>query len=77
MPKVQRIVWTVTEGTVAASLLVEGGLNALQTAVIATGLPFAVILVLMCYMVYLGLNNEYKILRSEQFADRIDHLTTE
>ncbi|ELZ32577.1 glycine betaine transport protein [Halogeometricum pallidum JCM 14848] len=77
VPKVQRIFWAVTEGAVAATLLIGGGLGALQTAVITTGLPFAVILVLMCYTVYLGLDNEYEILRSEQFADRIDHLTAE
>jgi choline/glycine/proline betaine transport protein len=77
VPRVQRIFWAVTEGTVAASLLVGGGLSALQTAVVATGLPFAVILVVMCYTVYLGLDNEYEILRSEQFADRIDDLTAE
>jgi hypothetical protein len=29
-----------------------------------------VILVLMCYTVYLGLDNEYEILASEQFAER-------
>ncbi|ERG96824.1 BCCT family transporter [Haloquadratum walsbyi] len=70
VPKTQRIFWAVTEGTVAATLLVGGGLSALQTASITTGLPFAVILVLMCYTVYLGLDNEYEILSSEQFAER-------
>jgi len=70
VPKTQRIFWAVTEGTVAATLLIGGGLSALQTASITTGLPFAVILVLMCYTVYLGLDNEYEILASEQFAER-------
>ncbi len=46
-PVAQRIFWAVTEGMVAAALLVAGGLTALQTAAIATGLPFAFILVLM------------------------------
>ena len=77
VPKVQRVFWAVTEGAVAAMLLVGGGLSALQTAVITTGLPFAVILVVMCYTVYLGLDNEYEILRSDQFADRIENLTAE
>ncbi len=77
VPKVQRIFWAVAEGAVAATLLVGGGLSALQTAVITTGLPFAVILVLMCYTVYLGLDNEYEILKSDQFADRIENLTSE
>jgi choline/glycine/proline betaine transport protein len=75
VPKAQRIFWAVTEGAVAATLLIGGGLNALQTAAITTGLPFAVILTLMCYTVYLGLDNEYQILESEEFAERIEDLT--
>ena len=77
VPKVQRIFWAVTEGAVAALLLVGGGLGALQTAAITTGLPFAVILCLMCYTVYLGLDNEHEILESEAFAERIEDLTAE
>jgi choline/glycine/proline betaine transport protein len=77
VPKVQRIFWAVTEGAVAALLLIGGGLGALQTAAITTGLPFAVILCLMCYTVYLGLDNEHEILESEAFAERIEDLTAE
>ena len=76
VPKTQRVFWAVTEGGVAAVLLVGGGLTALQTAAITTGLPFAAILTLMCYTVYLGLDNEYEILESEAFADRIEDMTT-
>jgi choline/glycine/proline betaine transport protein len=75
--KTQRIFWALTEGAVAAILLIGGGLTALQTAAISTGLPFAVILLLMCYTVYLGLDNEYQILESEEFAERIEDLTAE
>jgi len=75
VPKVQRIFWALTEGAVAAILLWGGGLNALQTAAITTGLPFAFILCLMCYTVYLGLSNEYEILESEEFAETIEELT--
>ncbi|MEF8978657.1 MAG: BCCT family transporter [Haloarculaceae archaeon] len=77
VPKVQRIFWAITEGAVAAILLWGGGLGALQTAAITTGLPFAVILCLMCYTVYLGLSNEYEILESEEFAQTIEDLTAE
>ncbi len=77
VPRTQRIFWALTEGAVAAILLIGGGLTALQTAAISTGLPFAVILLLMCYTVYLGLDNEYQILRSEEFADRIEDLAEE
>ncbi|WP_246989398.1 BCCT family transporter [Halorientalis marina] len=77
VPKTQRIFWAVTEGGVAAVLLLGGGLGALQTAAITTGLPFAVILCLMSYTVYLGLRNEYEILESEEFAETIEELTAE
>ncbi|MDS0280712.1 BCCT family transporter [Haloarcula onubensis] len=75
VPKTQRIFWALTEGAVASILLIGGGLTALQTAAITTGLPFAVILTLMCYTVYLGLNNEYQILESEEFAETIADLS--
>jgi choline/glycine/proline betaine transport protein len=75
VPKTQRIFWAVTEGAVASVLLIGGGLTALQTAAITTGLPFAFILCLMCYTVYLGLKNEYDILESEEFAETIEELT--
>jgi len=74
VPKTQRVFWAVTEGGVAAVLLWGGGLNALQTAAITTGLPFAAILCLMCYTVYLGLSNEYEILESQEFAETISDL---
>jgi choline/glycine/proline betaine transport protein len=31
----------------------------------------------MCYTVYLGLDNEYEILESDTFAQRIEELTAE
>lgn len=48
-PVWQRIFWSVTEGVIAAALLVAGGLSALQTATIASALPFTVIMLLMCW----------------------------
>ena len=58
-PLVQRIFWAVLEGLVAAVLLFGGGLVALQTAAITTGLPFSVILLGMCVALHKGLA-EYK-----------------
>jgi len=54
-PKIQRIFWAVLEGAVAATLLVGGGLVALQTAAITTGLPFAVVLLGMIVALHKGL----------------------
>ncbi|MGD8783843.1 MAG: BCCT family transporter [Thioalkalispiraceae bacterium] len=54
-PVPQRIFWATTEGVVAAALLIAGGLTALQTAAIATGLPFAFILIVMMFSLHRGL----------------------
>jgi choline/glycine/proline betaine transport protein len=55
-PVAQRVFWAVTEGVVAAALLVAGGLTALQTAAIATGLPFAVLLLLLIWSFHRALS---------------------
>ncbi|MDH6279951.1 BCCT family transporter [Prescottella agglutinans] len=50
-PKVTRVYWSVLEGVAAAVLLLVGGagsLTALQTASIATAVPFSIIMVLAC-----------------------------
>lgn len=75
VPRAQRIFWAIIEGTVAALLLYGGGLGALQTAAVTTGLPFAAVLLLMCYTVYLGLDNEYQILESEAFREQIQEIS--
>lgn len=54
-PKPQRLFWAILEGAVAAVLLLGGGMVALQTAAICTGLPFAVVMFLMCFAVIKGL----------------------
>ncbi|MFW5975430.1 MAG: BCCT family transporter, partial [Desulfosalsimonas sp.] len=55
-PVLSRLFWAITEGAVAAALLLGGGLAALQTATITTGLPFAIILLGMCFALYRGLS---------------------
>lgn len=66
-PVGQRIFWALAEGGVAAVLLLGGGLKALQTASIATGLPFTIILLVMCYSLYKGLKEDYKELKKREF----------
>ncbi|MGM0431154.1 MAG: BCCT family transporter [Spirochaetota bacterium] len=65
-PVAQRVFWASMEGLVAAILLIGGGLQALQTASIITGLPFAIILMLMCFSLYKGLNKEYEALQARK-----------
>lgn len=58
-PVPQRLFWAILEGVVAAVLLIGGGLVALQTAAIATGLPFAMVLLVMCVSLRRGFR-DYK-----------------
>ena len=58
-PVGQRIFWALSEGAVAGTLLLGGGLAALQTAAVTTGLPFAIILFVMCFSLYKGLQEEW------------------
>jgi choline/glycine/proline betaine transport protein len=62
-PAAQRVFWAITEGVVAAALLTGGGLLALQTAAISTGLPFALVLVVMCFGLYRSFRDEIPPLR--------------
>ena len=58
-PVPQRIFWALVEGLCAAALLLGGGLVALQSASITTGLPFTFVLIIMCYSLYRGLQQEH------------------
>jgi len=53
-----RVFWGVVIGLVAAALLVAGGLNALQTALIAAALPLSVVVLVMTAGVLLSLFRE-------------------
>jgi len=57
-PLPQRVFWCTFEGAVAIVLLIGGGLGALQAMVISTGLPFTVVLLLMCWAILKGLMSE-------------------
>ncbi len=57
-PIPQRVFWCTFEGLIAIALLIGGGLGSLQAMVISTGLPFTVILLLMCWAIFKGLQSE-------------------
>src|SRR5690606_35664892 len=67
-PVWQRVFWAVTEGVVAAVLLLAGGLAALQTGAIASGLPLAAILLVVCYGLFTALRQETRRQQSLQFG---------
>ncbi|PQO22690.1 BCCT transporter [Rhodobacteraceae bacterium WD3A24] len=57
-PVSQRVFWATFEGLVAIALLLGGGLGALQAMAVSTGLPFAIVLLLGCYAIVVGLMRE-------------------
>ncbi|MHA6325815.1 BCCT family transporter [Roseivivax sp. CAU 1753] len=57
-PVPQRVFWCLVEGAVAIALLLGGGLSSLQAMVISTGLPFTIVLLVMCFAIYKGLRSE-------------------
>ncbi len=72
-PVGQRIFWAIVEGSVAAVLLIGGGLQALQTATIVTGLPFAIILIVMCFSLYKGLSEDLRKLKKRESQKELEN----
>jgi len=57
-PVPQRIFWATVQGLLAAALLYGGGqqaLTALQAGTVAAGIPFTLVLLLICFSLYKGL----------------------
>ena len=57
-PVIQRVFWCTLEGLVAIALLLGGGLSALQGAAVSTGIPFTLVVLIMCYCLWLALRAE-------------------
>ena len=73
-PVLSRLFWAILEGAVAATLLVGGGLTALQTATIVTGLPFAVVVLGMAVSLYRGFIDYTS---PQEFALKTEHKAAE
>jgi choline/glycine/proline betaine transport protein len=57
-PILSRATWAILLGILAGVLLYAGGLRALQTSVVITGVPFAIIVVFACRKFYKSLEKE-------------------
>ncbi|QSX34954.1 BCCT family transporter [Shewanella avicenniae] len=57
-PVWQRVFWALAEGVVASALLLAGGLKALQTASIASAMPFLIVMILMCVGLFKALKDD-------------------
>lgn len=69
-----RVFFVVITALLAASLLLSGGLVALQTAAIIIALPFSVVMLLICWSTVLAFSRErraYELARRAQLVDDI------
>ena len=57
-PIISRVTWAILLGILAGVLLFAGGLTALQTSVVITGVPFSIIVVFACRHFYKSLESE-------------------
>ncbi|MDA8226137.1 MAG: BCCT family transporter, partial [Desulfitobacterium hafniense] len=56
--------WGIAQGAITIMLILVGGtaaLKALQTASIAAAFPFMLIMLVMCYSIYKGLNEDQQL----------------
>ncbi|MDO6620562.1 MULTISPECIES: BCCT family transporter [unclassified Shewanella] len=65
-PVGQRVFWAILQGVVASVLLLAGGLQALQTAAIASAMPIMIVMLLMCLGLYKALQDDRLKLESVQ-----------
>ena len=76
-PKIQRLFWVLSQGVIAAVLLVAGGLSALQAVAIIAGFPFAIVVFVMMYCLWRGLTRDRLTLyRNQQWyitAESAEH----
>lgn len=56
----QRIFWAAAQGVVAATLLLAGGLEALQNVITSLGLPFCLLLLFMAVSLFRALRADYR-----------------
>ncbi|TLS38923.1 BCCT family transporter [Pseudalkalibacillus caeni] len=64
--KLVKIIWGSLISGIAAILLLSGGLEALQSAAIASALPFAVVIIAMSVSITIALKNDLKDQKSKE-----------
>ncbi|KAB1650512.1 BCCT family transporter [Pseudoclavibacter endophyticus] len=74
-PVWSRVLWAVLEGALAITLLLAGGLGALQAGSLITALPFSIILILMCIATVRALRYEHRQLEYRQTMERLERVT--
>jgi len=68
-PRAQRVFWALAEGAVAATLLVAGGLQALRSAALTTGLPIAAFLLVGMWGLFRALRMDVRRSKRPRLAE--------
>lgn len=76
-PVPQRIFWAFMEGLVAAILLVGGGLVALQSATVAAGIAFSLVILVALYSLKKGLDEELDSMEGRERVEEVEQLSRE
>ena len=71
-PVPQRVFWAIMEGAVAAILLLGGGLLALQSASVASGALFAVVLLVAIYSMKTAFDEELELIEIEEVTEDLE-----
>ena len=72
-PAPQRVFWAAIQGLIAGVLLYGGGkdaLNALQAGTVVTGIPFTVVLLLICFSLFKGLASHQKEITAKSATNK-------
>ncbi|MFB7638198.1 BCCT family transporter [Peribacillus butanolivorans] len=61
-----KIIWGIIIAAISVVLIMTGGLAGLQSALVATAVPLAILMLIMCYSTYKGLKAELHLMNEKQ-----------
>ncbi|EGQ26301.1 BCCT family transporter [Mammaliicoccus sciuri] len=67
-----KIVWGVIIAAISVVLIMTGGLAGLQSALVATAIPIAVLMLFMCYSTFIGLREEAAIISGREAKEKAE-----
>ncbi|MFS0576358.1 BCCT family transporter [Sporosarcina sp. 179-K 3D1 HS] len=67
-----KIIWGVVIAAISVVLIMTGGLAGLQSALVATAIPIAVLMLVMCYSTYVGLREEAALSTGKEPKEKME-----
>lgn len=64
---ITKIIWGIIIAAISAVLIATGGLQGLQSALVATAIPLAVLMLIICYSTYKGLRDEINSIETMKY----------